>query len=161
MGRTKRPVTDDDVLDWWEAYDAGLSTVQVGELFDRHSDVIGRHLRELGVMRHQQAQLAAEMSRDEEVAGRARDLLWRYERGLLTPQEKGLWDAMAAVPRPDSDVGADNERRSGLRYARSLDHVLPSRGAVVQSARQRRLDRWAGSFRKTIRRDLRNAGLMT
>jgi len=50
--KLRRPVTEEEVLDWWEAYEeGGLSIDGVAEIFVRTTTTIRKHFRELGTLK--------------------------------------------------------------------------------------------------------------
>lgn len=134
---TIAPAPDDElVLGWWEEYDAGRSAQAIARRAGVRQAIVFDALDELGVF-------------EDPIVHRAR-------HGQLDANELAIVDALAKINSHDLTP----ERRE-VRYARSMEHVKPVTGPVVQSARQRRQDRMASAkWRSILRRDLRAAGLL-
>jgi hypothetical protein len=132
------PVDNDDaVLGWWEQYDAGREPEQIAQAAGVSPKVVTRELKALDVLEE--------------------PLLRRAKFGRLDAAEQAIMDALAKVGSADDTPW---ERRE-VPWARSMQHTTPKRGPVVQSERQRRLDRMASSkWRAIVRADMRRAGLI-
>lgn len=134
---TPPPVDDEIVLGWWEEYDAGREPQHIADFAGVPTNVVRRALEQLDVI-------------EDPIVRRAR-------LGRSSPNELAIMDALAKVGSADDTPW---ERRE-VPWARSMQHVSPKRGPVVQSERQRRLDRMAsGKWRAAVRYDLRVAGLI-
>lgn len=139
---TKRPgarehaVSDDEILDWWELHDGGMSCAEISREYGRTYKTVLRHLAELGVM--------------------GDPLLTRALEGRLTDNEQAIYDALARCA--PAEMPAEPAR---LPYALSLQHTKLVKRTVVQSARQRRQDEMCSrKWRKLVRQDMRAAGLL-
>lgn len=130
-------ITDDDVLAWWEAYDAGESVKAIAKRLGHQAKTVERHLELLGVV--EDPLTAAALA------------------GELSASDQAIFEALGRI----NVVDAPGERRE-VRWARSMQHVKPGmRAPIVQSGRQRRQDRMASvMWRRVVRRDLAASGLL-
>lgn len=129
-------VTDDEVLTWWEEYDAGTPITTIANRHGRGWKTVERHLADLGVLPTDPLTKAA-------------------LAGELSAADQAIFEALGRI----NDM--PSERRE-VRWAKSMEHVKPgARSPIVQSARQRRQDRMANSkWRRIVRRDLAASGLL-
>jgi hypothetical protein len=146
-----RKVSDDEILEWWEAFDGGLSVQQIAIRWRRPIRQVRSELKDLGAFEHLTRYML-----EKEAAGDGDELIDRIVAGALTDEEGAIAAALARINAPD-----EIPYHGSVRFARSMQHVKPgARGPVVQSARQRRLDKVSPVWRRVIRADLKRAGLL-
>lgn len=141
------PADDDEVLEWWEAFDAGATVEEISLRFLRPARMVLAAFEDLGVLER--------FRREDESKS---DMLNRLKRGDFSDAENRIMDALAKLA-PDFDT---KPMRSTIPYARSLQHMTPKRGAVVMSGRQRQQDKMVGGvWGLVVRADLKAAGLLS
>lgn len=151
--------TEDDVLDWWEAYDSGVHYFSIARRADVPAKTVRDQLEWLGVWVGPRRDARYEQLKEAGGSPAAIDALMRWERGELTDDEQYLWNLLERM----APAGLAPEGVAGrpLPYARSLPHVAASRqrGPYIMSARQRALPGW-GKHYAAVRAELRSAGLL-
>ena len=161
MSEDHAPLTnntgDELVLDWWEAYDNGWSVGLIADRWLVPVRLVHVALNTLGVLDRDRTGQGGHANERNGVA----DLVdGEYVQQVVERPDRGELAIMAALAKLRPDCEGDNGSRRHLPWAASLPHVKPHRARVPMSARQRGQDALAGGWAKTIRRDLRHAGLI-
>lgn len=155
----ERPYTDDDVLDWWTAYDNGNHYINIARAANQSPTVIRRELDALGVWVGPVLDKRVEKLKAAGGSAEAIDLLLRHERGELTSEEQYLW---GLVGRMGGGIASEGVEGRQVAYARSMQHVKPNaRSRYPMSERERGHSKlgW-GAHRRAVRAELRSAGLL-
>lgn len=150
--KPRRPVSDEEVLDWWEYYLEVRSVTATATHFNRFDASVRYHLRVLGVF-EETPPIRKKITSDID------QMIERILEGDWTESETRVAAALRRIAYSEEAHCYPPH----LPYADALPHVKRNtRHANPQSARQRGLDAMAsGHWRHEIRAELAAAGLMT
>lgn len=148
-------VTDDEVLDWWEAYDRGLSVKQIAALTGRNHKTIRDRLTDLDVYLPDRDR--GRQAGDPIAVGLSAQELAPYVLAQANETDHAIMDALARLVPTDDAI-----QRNWLPFAHALPHAIrPGRHTtIVQSSRQRANEKTGAEVRKIVRQELAASGLL-
>lgn len=146
------PVSDDEILDWWEYYLQVRRVSLVAEHFNRAPATIQHHLKHLGVFEEtppQRPKVRVQSNIDKMVE--------RILEGDWTESETRIAVALRKIAYAD-----DTRYNPHLPVADALEHVKrKDHPKIVMSKRQRSVDAMAtANWRRQVRGELAAAGLV-
>lgn len=158
-----RPLDDEEVIDWWEAYDKGDSPEYIAFIFERPLKMVLKHLDELGAFeehRHPRVERVGAIPNPKttDKIPLDQDLIYRALHGQLNPRDQAIMEALARV-RGGYDHDDRPEHQGVVKVFVRL-HSNHRRTHRPMSARQRKQDEMAGSiWRQIVREDMAAAGI--
>jgi hypothetical protein len=151
-----RPLDDDEVLDWWTAFDRGQSLTSIAAAWERPMELVYQRLDDLGVLFE-----AVDTSGPRHSGGGDFDraLIERIVSGHATAAERLMMEALGRLRgKPDRD---DVPPHQPVPTCRVNLHLSSRRSHSPMSSHERWMNELAtGFWRRIVARDLRKAGLL-
>jgi hypothetical protein len=171
--------TEDQILDWWVAYEDGLTFAEVDRRFGLPTCTARQALVRHGLVGERpkrprrKVEGAVKASRATNLDERLEELrqikaevdaglrLRGVSRADFSMNENDIMDCLRKMAGCVDEMTSSDRRP--LPVAQALEHVKPIRASgtyVPQSARQREMDRLGASARRGVRDEMRAAGLL-
>jgi len=171
-------ITDEEILDWWEWYDAGKTIKEIAEWTGRPIQTIRNKLKELDVYEPNRdvgrvkgdptntgPRQKKKAPTDQQIQDAFSDIPKEVDWDNLTDSDLRIMQALKRIAIAPGDIAP--ERRGGLPFAHVLQHNAGQFESGVKvrkhvmSARQRIQDKMnAGATRDYVRRQMKAAGLL-